>query len=250
MWTSNQESELLKLRESGKTYSELAELTGRTISSVKHKIRRIQQARNDDRYKHTMQKTAIAEKYISESGLNVLETHCGYGGMTRWYAEQGSIVECYDIDRGKVDGVNLLGYQNVQAIKGDSEKEIIRLFANQCKYDAIDLDPYGLPSRYFPYVFSMIESGLLFVTFPMLGVAQMNKITIQHYKSFWGFCNQSGDDYIETIKARMKDYAFMFSRDVEFLEVVKIDRIYRMVLRVEKKSMCDIVGLVVNRAVK
>jgi tRNA G26 N,N-dimethylase Trm1 len=56
-----------------------------------------------------------------------------------------------------------------------------------CRYDVIDIDPYGLPSRLFPYVFGLIDDGLMFMTFPMLGVAQINKITIRHYQAFWGF---------------------------------------------------------------
>jgi hypothetical protein len=38
----------------------------------------------------------------------------------------------------------------------------------------------------------------------------------------------------------------MQKRDIEILDVKKIDRIYRFAIKVEKKSMLDIVGLKVK----
>ena len=85
------------------------------------------------------------------------------------------------------------------------------------------------------------------MTLPMIGVAQMNKITIRHLDAFWGVSLQDKDKYIDLVIKRMEDYAFMHKREIRVLDVQKIDRIYRICLSVEKKSCCDIVGLVVNR---
>ena len=245
-WNKEIEDDILLRRENGDTYRSIAEVLGTTTTSVKHKVRRLQQSNNNDKYKHTKEKKEIAERYLTGSGLQVLETHSGFGGMSEVYSLYGN-VQCYDIVKDRVEAVNSIGSDNVQCIKGDSEKEILRLLNNKCIYDVVDIDPYGMPSRYFPYAFGLINNGLLFITLPMIGVAQMNKITIRHLQAFWGVDYKEKDTYIEKVLCRLKDYAFMQKREIEVLSVDKIDRIFRISLRVRKKSLCDIVGLSVNR---
>lgn len=246
-WDENLEKKAKDMRGDGLTYRSISDALGFSVSAVKHKIRRLQQCDNLDKYKHTKEKADQASKFI-ERGRNhfILETHSGFGGMTKYYAELGE-VESYDIKSDRVEAVNLLGFESVQAIKGDSEREIYRLIVNKCKYTVIDIDPYGMPSRYFPHIFDLIDDGLLFITLPMIGVAQINKITIRHLEAFWGVKLKDKDVYIEKVIGRLSDYAFMHKRDVEILDVLKIDRIYRICIKVTKRSCCEIVGLTVNR---
>lgn len=246
MWNVELEQKALEMKNSGATYKTIAKELGTTATSVKHKVRRLQQSSNQDRYKHTAEKIQQAEKYLAAFGNNILETNSGFGGMTEFYNQIGK-VECYDIKKDRIDFVDSLGMEGVTAIHGDSEKELYKLIANKRKYDIVDLDPYGMPSRYFPHVFSLIDKGILFVTLPMIGVAQMNKITIRHLDAFWGVSLEDKSKYIDLVTKRMKDYAFMHKREIRILDVQKIDRIYRICLSVEKKSCCDIVGLIVNR---
>jgi hypothetical protein len=246
MWNEQTEKQVLSMRESGMTYEAIGKELGTTATSVKHKVRRLQQGKNMDRYKHSEEKQRQAKMFIRGIGNSILETHCGFGGMTEFYNNFGN-VESYDIDKDRVLFVDSLGMEGVTAIKGDSEHEIYRLLANKCVYDVVDIDPYGMPSRYFPAVFGLINNGLLFVTLPMIGVAQINKITIRHLEAFWGVSLDDKDRYTEKVFSRMQDYAFMHKREIELLDCTKIDRIYRLCIKVEKKSCCDIVGLVVNR---
>lgn len=236
MWNEETEKKVLGLRCKGKTYKAIAEEIGTTETSVKHKVRRLQQGENLDRYKHTAEKQQQAAKYIAGTDNYILETHCGFGGMTEFYSRFGE-VESYDIDSKRVGFVNELGLEGVTAIKADSEQEIIRVLANKCVYDVVDIDPYGFPSRYFPYVFGIVDKGLLFITLPMIGVAQVNKITIRHLAAFWGVTLDDKDRYIERVFSRMRDYAFMHKREIELLDCEKIDRIYRLCIKVEKKVM-------------
>ena len=249
LWNTETEKKALAMRMDGITYSAIAKELNTTATSVKHKIRRLQQGSNMDRYKHTAEKREQANKYITGTGKYILETHCGFGGMTEFYNNFGE-VECYDIDKKRAAFFNSLAMEGVQAICADSEAEIYRLIANKCVYDVVDIDPYGMPSRYFPAVFGLIDDGLLFVTLPMIGVAQINKITIRHLSAFWGVELGDKDDYVNRVFARMQDYAFMHKREIEMLDCVKIERVYRICLRVKKRSCCDIVGLIVNRSAK
>jgi tRNA G26 N,N-dimethylase Trm1 len=111
----------------------------------------------------------------------------------------------------------------------------------------IDVDPYGFPSRYFPTVFGLIDDGVLFLTFPVMGVAQINKITIEHYRVFWDINLSDKDCYTDKIVKKLKDYAFMQKRSIEVLEIKKIDRIYRFAIKVKQESLLKIVGLEVNK---
>ena len=81
----------------------------------------------------------------------------------------------------------------------------------------------------------------------MMGVAQINKITIRHYQAFWGIELSDKDIYIQKIIAKLEDFAFQCKREIDFLDIRKIDRVFRIAIRVKKKSLCDIVGLKVNR---
>lgn len=245
-WDSALESTAKEMRSNGATYQEIANELGFSMTAVKHKIRRIQQGENMDRYKHTREKSGQAVKFMPEGSLNILETNCGFGGMTEFYADFGD-VECYDIKKDRVHFVNDLGFENVQAIHADSELEMARLSYNKCVFDVVDIDPYGMPSRYFPLAFSLIDDGVMLITLPMIGVAQINKITIRHLQAFWGVELSEKGRYLDSVISRLKDYAFMHKREIEVLDVLKIDRIYRVCMKVTKKSCCDIVGLKVNR---
>ena len=98
MWNKKLEASVLEMRESGRTYEEIAAEIGTSATSVKHKVRRLKQSANEDRYKHTAEKIQQAEKYLSAACNNILETNSGFGGMTEFYNQIGT-VECYDIKK-------------------------------------------------------------------------------------------------------------------------------------------------------
>jgi tRNA G26 N,N-dimethylase Trm1 len=247
-WDKNKEQEAAKMRESGVTYTCIGSHLGTTSTSVKHKIRRIQQGNNLDRYKHTAEKIAQIQECIpSEYLKTVLETHAGFGGLTDFYSDIADEVLALEIDQKRVASIKDLHREVVAVVKCDSERELFSLVYNRCKFTLVDVDPYGLPSRYFPHVFALIDDGYLVLTFPVLGVAQINKITIAHYKNFWDFELSDKESYMQRIIAGLSRYAFMHKRTVEIVSLIKIERIYRFVIRVKKESMLDIVGLTVNR---
>tara|TARA_R110002073_G_C9253352_1_gene562767 strand:+ start:37 stop:789 length:753 start_codon:yes stop_codon:yes gene_type:complete len=245
-WCPQLEEKVVRLKKEGKTYKQIAHDIGSTLSSVKHKVRRLQQNNNLDRYKHTKEKIEQLKKYLKKTDIHILETHCGFGSLSEYYNLFGEVLSI-DIDANRIKFLNNLGLEGVTAIKADSEKEIYSLVFNKCKFDVVDIDPYGFPSRFFPHCFHLIDDGYLFLTFPVLGVAQINKITIQHYKSFWGITLNEPDKYIEKIKKKLFDYAFMAKKSIEVKEILKINRIYRFVIKVKKESLLKIVGLKVNR---
>lgn len=246
-WDDESEKRLLHLKNVEKnTYSEVAELLGTTVSSVKHKFVRLNQHSNEDKHHHPEEKTAQIRRINPGSGLSILETNSGWGNLTGVYNDLGSVLTI-DIEARKIDHIRLQGWENVEALKADSFKEIHRLIYQGKRFDIVDLDPYGFPSRYFPHVFQLIDDGFLFVTFPKMGVQQVNKIMIEHYRVFWGISLSDKTSYEDKIHIRIRDYALHYFRSCQLVDSTDLGRMYRFVYRVKKESALDLVGLKVSR---
>jgi DNA-binding CsgD family transcriptional regulator len=246
-WTTEKEALVLELRKQGKTYAAIAKEMGTSSNSIKHKVRRLQQAMGMEKYSHPTEKAAQAKpllESLSKPRLKILETHSGFGGMSAVYAEYGT-VEGYDIVKSRVDVAN--GIEGVTVSKADSEREIKNLRYLRKKFDVVDIDPYGLPSRYFPDALGLIDDGYLILTFPMMGVAQINALTIKHYQVYWGIELTDKETYIDKIVERLKDYGYMEKRKIEVVDVTRIDRVFRLAIKVKKTPLTEIIGMKINR---
>ena len=98
-WTPEMEALVLELRKQGKTCAAIAKEMGTSPNSIKHKVRRLQQAIGMEKYSHPVEKATQAKpllESLSKPKLKILETHSGFGGMSAVYAEYGA-VEGYDI---------------------------------------------------------------------------------------------------------------------------------------------------------
>lgn len=252
-WTDELEAEVLRLKNIEKmTYTAIAAQIGTSANSVKHKVRRLQQAKGMEKYSHPKEKAELAMPILNNlrdkkgKNLKVLETHCGFGGMSRIYNQFGTVLG-FDIVQERIDTcVEACGH--FEGIKKDSEHEILRLRYENRKFDVVDVDPYGLPSRYFPHVFGLINDGYLFLTFPMMGVAQINALTIKHYQVFWGIELDDKVEYIQKIIDRLAEYAYIEKRKIIVEQIVRVDRVYRLVIKVEKIALTKLLGMKINRA--
>ena len=64
-WTKENEAEVLKLKNIEKwTYVKIAQYMGTTQNSVKHKIRRLQQADGLEKYSHPKEKTELVSNAV------------------------------------------------------------------------------------------------------------------------------------------------------------------------------------------
>lgn len=246
-WTEETIKQLIYLREDKKlTYEEVANELGTTLSSVKHKYQRLSQKNNTDKYHHPQEKTEQIMRILNEKNLTILETHAGWGNVTTIYSQFGSVL-AQEVDKEKIEYLKKLNYEFITAIKCDSEKEIFKHIVSKKKFDVIDIDPYGFPSRFFPHVFKLFNKrGFLFLTFPKMGVAQINKIMIRHYKVFWNIELTDKEVYVEKIVVKLHDFAFMEKKKIEILEVLDLGKVYRLAIIVKDASMLDLVGLKVK----
>lgn len=248
-WNEETEKRLVDLRErENLSFARIAAHIGTSIASVKHKYRRLTQARNDDRYHHPEEKAEQARRLIEGNGLEILEMCCGWGNMTSIYAQYGNVL-AFDIEADRVCHVADLGLDSVVAVRADSFLEAHRLVYEKKVFDVIDIDPYGLPSRFFPHALELISDGIMFVTFPKIGVQKLNKITTEHYRAFWGIDTSDPGAYCEVIHSKMRDFGMQSYRMVEPTEEIDLGGMFRFAYRVEKRSALDLVGLAVDRRV-
>lgn len=245
-WDKDKENRVIELRQLKFSYPQIARELGTTATSVKHKFRRINQSNNNDRYSHPKEKVEQLGRVLPKKYLHTLELNCGWGNLTKEYQKLGEVLS-FDIEQERVDLVNSLAMADVDAHKADSFLEIHRLIYNRLFFDVVDIDPYGLPSRYFPHVLKLIKDGILLVTFPKLGSTQINKITIEHYRVFWGISLKDKENYLNLIHQKVTDFGMQNLRRIKLIECIDIGSVYRIAYSVKKESALTLVGLEVNR---
>jgi DNA-binding CsgD family transcriptional regulator len=197
-WSEETEKQLVELREKNLTMKQIADILGTTVGSVKHKCVRLNQKNNADSHHHPVEKQQQIKGVLDGmvGDITVLETHAGYGNLTNLYSSYAKKVVSYEIDKCKCEHINQQGYSNVECHNKDSLKELYLLIYNNVKFNIIDVDPYGFPSRYFPNIFELIDDGYMFVTIPKYGCAQINNITKLHIKSFYGFEGGNNEHFL------------------------------------------------------
>lgn len=245
-WNEEKEKLVLKLKEEdGLTYKEIAKILGHTPSSIKHKYIRLKKSQNLEEYHHPQEKINQIEKFLqNKEGLRILETHAGFGNLSKVYNKKATYHLLLEKRADRVEHLEKLGFKNATIIKCDSEKEIHRLVYEKLKFDVIDVDPYGYPSRLFPHVLELIDDGILVITIPKLGVQHLNKLVIEHLRVFWGYNKEL--DYLEAVKSKLKDFGIQTKRAVKIVDVLDLGRLYRIVIFVKRASSFDLVGLKVK----
>lgn len=247
-WTTELENQLIELRKIKRfTINQLAQKFNTTPSSIKHKLRRIGQAQNENQYTHPVEKIGQINNILPVKRLTILETHAGQGNLTKHYQSLGHEVYAIEIDPIKFETLKQLHLNDVDLVLADSLKHLLFLEYQEVWFDVVDLDPYGFPSRFVPGALRLINNGYLFMTMPKIGVSQMNKITIRHLKEFWGIEISSKPDLINVVIKKMESLAFQNYRSSILLDVIDLGRMFRFVFKIEKTSMAKLVDLEIQR---
>lgn len=237
-WNVDNEKRLMEMKEQGYTNEQISEELGTTPSSVKHKYTRLKQNGNADSHHHPIEKTQQVKRILDDidADIFVLETHAGYGNLTEVYSLYAKEVVAYEIDKKKWEHINQIGHDNVVCLKTDSLKEMHLSIYHNLKFNVIDIDPYGFPSRYFPSVFELIDDGYMFITFPKYGCTQINKVTMHHVNSFYGFEGGKNEEFLECCINTLKNQALQTYRRLEVLDVLDLKKVYRVAIRIKKEN--------------
>ena len=247
-WTDELEQQLHDYRYKDQlTLQTIASLMNLTIPAIKNKLRRLGQAANSEQYTHPIEKIQQLEKIMPATTLNVLETHAGYGNLTRYYTEQGHHVHAIEIDADRATFLKELNLPNVEVTHKDALHHLLWLEYNKHRYDLIDIDPYGLPSRFLPSCIRMIDNGLLVFTIPKFGATQLNKITLKHWQSFWNIETADTNELINKVTNQMAELGFQNYRKTTLLDYRQINRVWRFAFKIEKAKLNELVGMHVNR---
>jgi hypothetical protein len=185
----------------------------KSYRAIRHDIVRAKQKYNNPDVHHPEQKIRQVTKILGDGGYHILELFAGHGNLTKIYCKYG-IVESYD----KIIGT------------GDSYILFHQLIGEKRKYDVIDLDPYGYPNRFFPDIFLLIDNGYMFITMPKPHINILNGITQRHLISYYGEYNPS----INRVKERIYNYGLCHWREIKYLDILDMGRLYRLALRIDK----------------
>ncbi len=196
----------------------------KTYRAIRHDVVRSRQAKNEDINHHPQSKEGqIRNTLDGKSNLKILELFSGQGNCTKILNEYG-IVDAYDKKHLKT---------------GDSYIVFHKLIAEKKKYDVIDLDPYGFPSRFFPDIFLLIDNGVMFVTMPKPYVNILNGITATHLTVYFGEPNPSKDIIIERITA----FGLCHWRQIVLLSCLDLKSVWRFAFEVKKVKATEYTGV-------
>ena len=194
----------------------------KTYRAIRHDIVRQRQKNNSDDAHQPDEKKSQIKKYLGEKeNLKILELFCGQQNLSPLYEEHGTL-EKYD-----------------KKLKtGDSFKVFHKLISQNKKYDVIDIDPYGFPSRFFPDIFLLMDKGIIFLTFPKPWVNILNGITQAHHYAYYGNTCPT----LKEIQEKIALYGLCHWRKIIFEDVMDMGRLWRFVLSVEKIKATEYTG--------
>jgi len=199
----------------------------KTYRAIRHDIVRKKQSENSSEVHHPNEKINQIEWVLNnlniQKGHEILELFSGQGNLTKVYEKYGNVTVC---DKK---------YQKT----GDSYLLYHKFIYEKKKFSVIDLDPYGFPNRFFPDIFLLMDSGILFVTMPKPYVNILNGITRTHLISYYGEHNPSEDVIIEQIVL----WGLCHWRKVELIDSIDCKSIWRFAFNVEKVKATDYTGV-------
>lgn len=196
----------------------------KSYRAIRHDIVRSKQSINANEVHHPREKKAQVTRILSGNvNLSILELFAGQGNLTKVYEQHGTVTT----------------FDKKHLKTGDSFIEYHRLIADRKKFDVVDIDPYGFPTRLFPDIFLLLNSGVLFVTMPKPYVNILNGLIQTHLTSYFGEANPS----LETIIEKIVLFGLCHWRKVQLIDSVDYGGVWRLVFSVEKVKATDYTGV-------
>jgi hypothetical protein len=195
----------------------------KSYRAIRHDIVRTRQKENCPSAHHPDAKQNQIRRILEgQSNLKILELFAGQGGCTIEYKKFGCVVPM-----DKKHGT------------GDSFIEFHRLIADKNIFDVVDADPYGFPNRLLPDVFLLLKDGYLFLTLPIASINILHDITKTHLFAYFGNESPTIEEMIEKIAL----FGLCHWRKVEVLDLIKIDRLYRVCFKVQRIKATEYTGV-------
>lgn len=216
----------------------------KTYRAIRHDITRLKQRGNANSVHHPDEKIQQIKRVLNEncgwSDLSILELFAGCGNLTRIYAEYGEVL-ANEYKKSVYDKLleNTKDLMLVRCNRVDSFVDFHYLIGLKQKFDVIDIDPYGFPTRFLPDVFLLIDKGIIFITMPKPYVNILNGITATHLISYFGEQNPSMKKIVE----RIVMFGLCHWRKVQLMDSLDCKSIWRFAFSVEKVKATDYTGV-------
>ena len=198
-------------------------------TAVTHKLTRMGQVSNVERYHHPVEKIEQLENLSEYIKGDILEVFAGQGNLTEWYQQMGTVTPMTKAEFGS-------SFDAIYVLRGAKKK-----------YSVIDIDSYGYPDLFFPIIFEMMKDECLLVfTFPIVGVNTLNGIVEQHFINFW----HTDRPTIGSITGVLTDMALRNWFILSLVDVKKIKRIWRLAYlcnRHKATELCNVKNRKITR---
>lgn len=161
-WTDNEIKWCLDLKEKGYTIKNIADSIDRDSLQVQIKMKRLSKNENTYNFKHREDKYFHNELFLNEiNPKSVLDL---FSGAYSFYEDKTEELYTNDINE------KFNTYYNYKA-----EKLVCKLYFEGCKFDLIDIDPFGSAYDCFDLSIKMAKKGLI-ITFGEMGHLRFKRI--------------------------------------------------------------------------
>jgi hypothetical protein len=171
--------------------------------------------------------------------LSVLELLAGSGELSKVYTKYGSVLANeYEPALFEKLVENTKDSGSISCQRTDALLNFHQMIASGESFDIIDINSRGLSSRYFPDVFLLIKSGILFLTMVKPSECVMNRITSTQLTAYFGSNNPTFID----VANRIAIWGICHWRKVELIDMIELDSEWRFAFNVERVNAKDYVS--------
>ena len=165
------------MKDKGFTNAEIAESMGRTETSISIKLKRIGKKVDTYNEKHREEKYATNREFFNAyQPSTILDAYCG---TERWWLTNCPQCAVISNDANK----EISATYNLPA-----EKLVAKLYAEDCSFDLIDLDPFGSAYDCFDLAIRMAKKAII-VTFGEMGHKRWKRLDF--VRRYYGIENLS-----------------------------------------------------------
>lgn len=202
-WTKDEINWLKDMNDKGYSYKEIAQSMGRTEVSVSIKAKRLGKKQNTYNKQHVIEKYELNKRFVEYlKPRTVLDLYCG---EKKYYSQFGDI-------KSTTNDIN----KDIEAdYHEDALKIICKLYHDGCRFDLIDLDPFGSAYDCFDLAIKMAKKGIV-ITLGELGHKRWKRLDYvsTHYNI------ASLDDF--TIERVVSEIQAIGKRNKKMLRIVEL----------------------------
>lgn len=223
-WTADELTWIKNMRDEGYSNEEIGISTGRTAVSIQIKLKRLGKTNDTYNEHHAMEKYALNKQYCDLiQPKTLLDIYCG---VKSWWRSNGL---------GGVVTTNDAEPMYEADYHEKAEMLIHKLYYSGCKYDVIDLDPYGSAYDCFDLAIKMANKGII-ITFGELGHKRWKRLDF--VKRYYGI-DTIEDFTLPRLAAHVEQIANRNKKHLEPVFSRTWDRIGRVWFKVEPLKITE-----------